>query len=161
MNGLRVKPSEGITEGDFRIFIGMDENAIKAAFKEWLYRVAKKNGWVDKSDRIVTARVAEHFQVSRQTVTNWLAGTSCLSTQKVNEVIAPTMKTTASAFWHEMQIIDRELKGLDTGVHVFHGGETKLPSSAEEVLSYIKILSVAEKIKMRKLYLASIAEGEL
>lgn len=163
MNGTSLFTfTEGISEGDFRIFIGMDEDSIKAAYKEWLYRLASKNNWLNKDGKIVIARIAEYFQVSRQTATNWLLGVSCISTQKVNAVISPRMGISAAAFWHEMQLIDRELKGLSVDKAEQRAqGCPVIPGTADKVLEYIKALPVAEKAELRKLYLVCMAEGTL
>lgn len=156
-----VEKQSEIAEGDFWIFIGMDEESIKAVFKEWLYRLAKRNDWLNDKDKIIIARIATYFQVSRQTATNWLLGTSCLSTQKVNAVIAPRMNITPAEFWYEMQLIDRELKGLDVDISIDKSSFTDKALDAEQLLGYIKALPTTEKSKLRKLYLTSIAEGTL
>ena len=154
--------TEGVSESDFRIFIGMDEDSIKSAYKKWLYRLADKNGWLNKDGKIIIARIAEYFQVSRQTATNWLLGVSCISTQKVNEVISPRMGISAAEFWYQMQVIDRELKGLSAqDIDNKQRGRSEIPVTADKVLEYIKALPVAEKAELRKMYLVCMAEGVL
>jgi hypothetical protein len=139
----------------------MDEDSIKQAFRKWLYNLAKDNGWLHSDGKIVLARLAEYFQVSRQTVTNWLLGVSCLSTQKVNEVIAPRMGISTAEFWHQMQLIDRELKGLSPVV----GDESsevqiKTLDTAEELFNCIRGLSQEEQDKLRRMYLTCLAQDK-
>jgi hypothetical protein len=139
----------------------MDEESIKAAFKEWLYRLCEKNGWVNRDGKVVIARIAEYFQVSRQTVTNWLLGVSCLSTQKVNQVIAPRMGIGTAQFWYEMQVIDRELKGLSPHAETHSTQAGGVPRTADEIMNCIMGMPQREKERVKKLLLIGIAQGEM
>ena len=139
----------------------MDEQRIKAAFKEWLYRLASERHWLDEDGKIVQARLAEYFQISRQVVANWLNGTSFISSKMVAEVICPTLGTLPSEFWTEMQHIDAELRDeVIVSRDVLNTLRSSYrPPTSHELLQMLDSMPESERSAFREAFLMRLAKA--
>lgn len=149
-----------INFGDYLRFMDMDKEGIKESFVEWLYRLARNNDWLDDEGNLIQVRVAEYFKVSRQVVSNWLNGTSLLSSQMVAETICPRLGYLPSQFWAEMQEIDAQRRGLvtlqaDTYQAMLEGQRLASPA---DLMSAIDKLTEEQKAEFKRMFLLQLAK---
>lgn len=130
---------------DYLRFMGMDEDSIKGAFREWLHRLAVRNNWLNNGEPI-HAQIAKHFGVSRQVVGNWMDGTSFISTQMIGNNLCKRTGMSIAEFWEEMQAIDRELKGIVVYSEEEHRQLKKYPSTASELMDALEKMDASEKL---------------
>lgn len=141
---------------DYLRFLDMDEDSIKAAFKEWLHRLAVRKNWLHNGEPI-HARIAEHFGISRQVVGNWMDGTSFLSTQMIGNSICPKTGITIAEFWEQMQSIDRELKGITVLSKEESKNLIKRPATAQELMSVLEDMDVTERLLFQQGFFRHLA----
>lgn len=134
----------------------MNEDCVKAAFKEWLRRLSGDNHWMQNGEPVHT-RIAEYFGLSRQVVGNWLNGTSMISTQVISGNICPQLELTHADFWSQLESIDRELKGLTGYTKKKEMPVTSKPRRAEDVMELIKDLPIDEQLSFQRLFFRSLA----
>ena len=149
-----------INFSDYLRFLNMDEGGIKDSFVEWLYRLARNNDWLDDEGKLIQIRIAEYFQVSRQVVSNWLNGTSLLSSKMVVETICPRLGIVPSQFWTQMQEIDAQRKGMvyieqDTLDAMLSSKQDMTPA---EIMNFIDRMSPEQQAEFKKMFLLQLAK---
>lgn len=142
---------------DYLRFLNMDDTSVKRAFVEWLTRIAIENDWIDKSGKPIRRQLAIYFELSAQSVNNWMDGVTYPSSQAINNILAPRRGISAARFWHELEMINHQLNGdiilsekekaqyLDT--------QLRNPTTGNEVWELIQRLSPSEqKIVAKKIF---------
>ena len=143
---------------DYLRFLGMDDESVKDAFVEWLTQLATRYNWLDRDGKPIHRRIAIHFGVSSQTVTNWFDKVGYPSSQMINTVIVPKLGISPAQFWYELQSIDRHLKGIVTLTQEQYDCMESKPKTGEDVLKMIDVLPDKDKQLVIKTLLNTLLE---
>lgn len=163
MNELVIR-GESITDSEWLQFLGMDENRVKLAFRQWLYELASRRNYLNDDGDVIMSRLAEDFHVSRQVVKNWLSLTATVSTKIVSETLCPALNLTVSEFWAQMQAVDQELRGVinltEEQYHAFFDANGRARVTARDVMDSVQLLSTEEKARFRQIFFEEMAKSE-